>query len=332
MTYQLGANVENLTLTGTANLNGTGNELDNVLVGNSGLNRLTGGAGNDTYVVGMGDTVVEVLGGGIDTIQTHLTWTLGSNLENLTLTGTDNINGIGNSLNNVLIGNIGANLLDGGSGHDRLDGREGNDVLLGGSGNDQLIGGLGNDALNAGSGHDLLEGGDGTDVLDGGSGDDQLNAGSGNDLLLGGSGADLLTGGTGNDLLIGGSGNDRYLFARGDGQDTLIEQDPFPSNQDWLQFGPTIDPLDLVLSRQADDLRIALYGTSDQVTIQNWYDGAANQTEVIQAGNGQQLLNSQVDQLIQAMAGLTSQTGLSWEEAVAQRPEDVQAILAASWS
>jgi Ca2+-binding RTX toxin-like protein len=276
--------------------------------------------------------VVEGLGGGIDTIQTHVTWTLGSNLENLTLTGTGNMNGIGNSLNNVLIGNAGTNLLDAGSGHDRLDGGEGNDLLLGGSGNDQLAGELGSDALNAGSGHDFLDGGDGTDVLDGGSGDDQLYGGSGDDVLLAGSGADRLTGGAGNDLLIGGSGNDRYLFSHGDGQDTLIERDPFPSNQDSLQFGVTIDPLDLVLSRQADHLRIALYGTSDQVTIENWYNGTANQTELIQAGNGQQLLNSQVDQLIQAMAGFTSQTGLSWEEAVAQRPEDVQAILAANWS
>jgi Ca2+-binding RTX toxin-like protein len=296
------------------------------------LNRLIGGAGNDTYVIGAGDTVVESAGGGIDTIQTHLTWTLGSNLEHLTLTGTGNSNGIGNSLNNLMIGNAGANLLDGGSGQDRLEGGEGNDVLLGGSGNDQLVGGLGHDALNAGSGHDLLEGGDGIDVLDGGSGDDQLNGSSGDDLLLAGSGSDQLTGGTGNDLLIGGSGNDRYLFSRGDGQDTMIEQDPFPSNQDSLQFGAAIDPLDLVLSRQADDLRIALYGTSDQVTIQDWYSGTANQTELIQAGNGQQLLSNQVDQLIQAMAGFTSQTGLSWEEAVAQRPDDVQAILAANWS
>ncbi|MGE3154314.1 MAG: calcium-binding protein [Nitrospiraceae bacterium] len=330
VSYSLGANVENLTLAGTADLTGTGNELDNLLVGNSGRNRLTGGTGNDTYVVGMGDTVIESAGGGIDTIQTNVTWTLGSNLENLTLTGTGNINGHGNSLNNLIIGNAGMNWLDGGSGQDRLEGGEGHDLLLGGSGHDQLLGGLGNDALTAGSGHDLLDGGDGTDMLDGGSGDDQLSGGADDDLLLAGSGADQLAGGTGNDLLIGGSGHDDYLFARGDGQDRLIEDGG--SGQDTVRFGATIDPLDLVLSRQADDLRIALYGTSDQITIHNWYDGTSNQTELIVAGNGQQLLNNQVDQLIQAMAGFTSQTGLSWEAAVAQRPEDVQAILAASWS
>ena len=101
ITYTLGANVENLTLTGTANLNGTGNALDNILTGNSGANVLTGGAGNDTYLVGAGDSVSESLNSGTDTVQSAVTWTLGSNVENLTLTGTANLNGTGSSANNV---------------------------------------------------------------------------------------------------------------------------------------------------------------------------------------------------------------------------------------
>ncbi|MEO7861006.1 MAG: furin, partial [Nitrospirales bacterium] len=92
LTYTLGSNVENLTLTGTANLNGTGNTLNNVLTGNSGANVLTGGAGNDTYVVDSLDTIVEASNGGTDTVQTAQTYTLGTNLENLTLTGMAAIN------------------------------------------------------------------------------------------------------------------------------------------------------------------------------------------------------------------------------------------------
>ena len=130
ITYTLGANVENLTLTGTANLNGTGNALDNILIGNGGINVLTGGAGNDTYVVGAGDTVAESLNGGTDTVQSSVTWTFGSNVENLTLTGTANINGTGSSANNVLIGNSGNNTLDSGSGNDTVDGGDGNDTCL----------------------------------------------------------------------------------------------------------------------------------------------------------------------------------------------------------
>ena len=331
ITYTLGANVENLTLTGTANLNGTGNALDNILTGNSGTNVLTGGAGNDTYIVGTGDTVVENAGGGTDTVQSAVAWTLSLNVENLTLTGTANVNGTGSSANNVLIGNSGNNALDGGSGNDTVDGGDGSDSLLGGSGDDTLLGGLGNDTLNAGSGHDVLNGGDGTDTLDGGAGDDQLLGGAGNDALTGGSGADQFTGGTGNDTMTGGSGNDLYTFLRGDGQDTIIDSDPFPGNQDRASFGATINPLDLVLSRQVNDLRLTIHGSSDQITVQNWYLGTNNQIETIQAGNGQTLLNAQVNQLIQAMAGFSAQTGLTWDQGIDQQPAQVQTVLAASW-
>ena len=114
ITYTLGSNVEKLTFTGTSPIKGTGNSLDNILTGNSAANVLTGGGGNDTYFVGAGDTVVENLNGGTDTVQSAVTWTLGRNVEHLTLTGTANINGTGNVLNNALAGNSGANTLDGG--------------------------------------------------------------------------------------------------------------------------------------------------------------------------------------------------------------------------
>ncbi len=68
------------------------------------------------------------------------------------------------------------------------------------------------------------------------------------------------------------------------------------------------------------------------MTIQNWYSAPTTaQVETIQAGNGQTLLSTQVDQLIQAMAGFTQQTGLTWDQAIDQRPQDVQTVLAASW-
>ena len=105
VTYTLAANVENLTLTGTAAINGTGNALDNILTGNSAANMLTGGLGNDTYVVGAGDIVVENAGEGTDTVQSSVTLTLAANVENLTLTGSTAINGTGNTLDNVLAGN-----------------------------------------------------------------------------------------------------------------------------------------------------------------------------------------------------------------------------------
>ena len=131
----------------------------------------------------------------------------------------------------------------------------------------------------------------------------------------------------------GGSGNDLYNFSRGDGQDTISDSDPFSGNQDRALFGVTINPLDLVISRQANDLRLTIHGSSDQITVQNWYLGTTNRIETMQAGNGQTLLSTQVDQLIQAMAGFTAQTGLTWDQGIDQQPgAGVQStILAASW-
>jgi Ca2+-binding RTX toxin-like protein len=191
VTYILGANVENLTLVGTAGLSGTGNDLNNriygnsgdnvlnglggndliyggagndalnggdgddVLDGGSGTNTLTGGAGNDTYAVrSLYDSVIEGVGAGTDQVNATMTYTLGTNVENLALFGTDNIDGFGNGLQNVMIGNSGNNAMSGGGGNDLLTGNAGNDVLFGGSGDDTAFGGTGDDTLTGGDGAD----------------------------------------------------------------------------------------------------------------------------------------------------------------------------------
>src|SRR5678809_136520 len=103
---------------------------NNILTGNSVANVLTGGVGDDTYVVGTGDTVVEAANGGIDTGQSAVSYTLGANVENLILTGTDAINGTGNELNNSLTGNSAANVLTGGTGADTMVGGAGDDTYV----------------------------------------------------------------------------------------------------------------------------------------------------------------------------------------------------------
>ena len=147
--YTLSANVENLTLSGITNLNGTGNELNNTLTGNAGINTLIGlagndrldgkagadtligGLGNDTYTVdNIGDVVTENLNEGTDAVTAALDYTLGANLENLTLSGTANLNGTGNALNNTLTGNTGNNILNGGAGVDTLAGKGGADTFV----------------------------------------------------------------------------------------------------------------------------------------------------------------------------------------------------------
>ncbi|MDB9469060.1 phytase, partial [Dolichospermum circinale] len=161
----LAPGVENLTLTGTANINGTGNNNNNTITGNSGDNTLNGGTGKDTLIGGAGndtyiidnilDVVTEALNGGTDLIQSSVTYTLSDHVENLTLAvGNTAINGTGNSLNNTITGNSGNNTLNGRTGADTLIGGAGNDTLLGDTGNDTLIGGAGNDSLVGGIGND----------------------------------------------------------------------------------------------------------------------------------------------------------------------------------
>jgi hypothetical protein len=72
---------------------------------------------------------------------------------------------------------------------------------------------------------------------------------------------------------------DRIAFSRGDGQDTINDSDPFPGSQDRASFGATINPLDLVISRQANNLRLTIHGLSDQIMVQNWYTNTSNRTE-----------------------------------------------------
>ncbi|PPJ49266.1 calcium-binding protein [Rhizobium sp. KAs_5_22] len=153
----LGDNFENLTLLGAGNLNGTGNGLANIMTGNSGNNILNGRggadtmrglAGNDTYMVdSVADVVVETVGNGTDTVQAAVNWTLGDNVENLTLLGAGNINGVGNALNNLLTGNSGNNILNGAGGNDTINGGAGIDRLFGNVGNDTLTGGTGADTF-----------------------------------------------------------------------------------------------------------------------------------------------------------------------------------------
>jgi Ca2+-binding RTX toxin-like protein len=161
ITHTLTANVENLVLSGTAAINGTGNGGANLLTGNAGNNVLSGGtgadtmlggAGNDSYVVdNAGDRVFEttttsnaVNAGGVDTVSSSISFSLAANtgvsfVENLTLTGASAINGTGNALNNALTGNSAINTLSGGAGNDTLNGLGGADQLLGGAGNDTYI-------------------------------------------------------------------------------------------------------------------------------------------------------------------------------------------------
>jgi Ca2+-binding RTX toxin-like protein len=185
--YTLGFGIEGLGLSGSANINGTGNgknnhiqgnnannvlsgmDGDDVIYGNLGNDLLDGGTGaddmngefgNDTYIVdNVGDSTYEgsnTVQDGVDTVKASVTYGLSPNIENLTLTGSAAINGFGNGERNVITGNSAANQLLGLDGNDHLHGNGGNDLLFGGNGNDLLIGDAGADFLTGGLGADIF--------------------------------------------------------------------------------------------------------------------------------------------------------------------------------
>ncbi len=231
VSYALSANVEDLTLTGFASTNATGNALDNRITGNRGNNVLDGGAGadvmmgglgNDTYVVdNLGDQTLESAGEGVDTVQASLTWTLGENIENLILTGAADIDATGNALDNVLIGNGGVNRLDGGLGADTMAGGAGDDTYIVDNAGDTVIeqADEGIDTVLAGVSHALAANVENL-VLTGMGNTDA----TGNELdnrLTGNAGDNLLDGGLGADVMAGGLGNDRYIVDNAG--DTVVE-------------------------------------------------------------------------------------------------------------
>lgn len=340
ITYVLGTEVENLTLIGSTAIHGTGTSLNNVLMGSSAVNTLTGldgndrldggagadtlvgGLGNDIYVVDHeGDIVTENLNEGTDLVQSTVSYTLAANIENLTLTGTTAINGVGNALNNRLTGNSAQNVLTGGAGNDTyVVSTEDIVIEFANEGTDTVQGDV-SWTLGANLENLTLTG---TTAID-------ATGNMLNNRLTGNNVDNRLAGGTGNDTMRGGLGNDTYRIDRGEGRDVIVENDDTIGNSDRLQYGGTLNPLDLVISRQVNDLRLAVHGSTDQVTIKDWYLSTNHHIETVQAGNGTLLLSTQVDQLIQAMASFSQQSGLTWDQAIDQRPQDVQAILAASW-
>jgi Ca2+-binding RTX toxin-like protein len=150
LSASIAANVEILTLLGTANLNATGldgkadrlngNSGNNVIDGKQGIDTMAGGAGNDIYVANStSDIVIELAAGGYDIIYAGSSFTIAANVERLILTGSLNINALGTAGNDDLIGNTGNNILSGLGGNDVLRGAFGNDRMIGGTGIDTFV-------------------------------------------------------------------------------------------------------------------------------------------------------------------------------------------------
>jgi serralysin len=221
-------------------INGTPS--NDILIGTSGRDQISGNGGDDLIDPGTGLNDFIDGGPGIDTLLVNYSNLISDasfsfvNIENLSvLGGSGNDNFVFNDTIDTLDGGDGNDTLDAGAlddklfgrnGDDKLFGGDGNDGLDGGDGNDYMIGGKGNNTLFGRAGNDVLATDDGNDFLDGGDGDDTLNAYLGNDFLVGGSGNDILIGNWGNDTISGGAGADQFQFFIDEishGVDTILD-------------------------------------------------------------------------------------------------------------
>ena len=224
VTYSLGAEQENLILIGLAAIDATGNSGNNIITGNAAYNTLDGGAGNDTLVGGAGDdtyivdsasdVITEGSNAGADTVRSSASYVLALNVEQLVLTGSNNLDGTGNALSNSLTGNVGNNVLVGKAGADVMTGGDGNDTYAVDNLGDVVVefSGLtsGTDVVTSSLSYAL--GANLENLVLGGTGSINATGNDANNVITGNRGNNVLDGGAGVDTLAGGAGNDTYII------------------------------------------------------------------------------------------------------------------------
>jgi Ca2+-binding RTX toxin-like protein len=267
---------------------------DDTLDGGAGADTLSGGYGNNLYRFGRGDgadviaawdetatkrNVLELKAGVAQAdlrgarVGSDLVLSIAGTADSVTLQSFFDsaawrpVQEVRLSTGTVISADTLARLTFGGSASaDRMDGTALADVMTGLGGNDTLLGNAGNDRLDGGADNDTLFGGEGADSLLGGLGNDSLAGDAGDDTLDGGAGADTLN---------GGSGNNTYRFGRGDGADVIEAYDSTPTKRNVLELKAGVAQADLRGVRVGYDLVLSIAGTTDSVTLRNYFDSTS---------------------------------------------------------
>lgn len=307
-------------------LNGGGG--DDTLVAQGAGDSLIGGAGTDTYIVGKGCLGTNVQADALDTIQLEFTRAQMA-IQRISASGSVTVNLGGTATAPEASFSIGSP-----TGIDALKLKFSDGTFM--SWKDVMVEATKplpptNLTLTGTASADKLQGKDGNDSLSGLAGNDSLTGAAGNDSLLGGLGHDTLVGGTGNDTLVGDKGNDTYLFARGDGKDLIVDKDSTLFNSDLLKFSDAKSS-QLWFTRSGNSLDVAIIGTQDKVTIQDWFVSANNRVEKFVAGSdGKALSATKVNALVSAMSGFTNQAMASTDLG-SNVPTTVTKLMASSWA
>ncbi|MEE3732363.1 S8 family serine peptidase [Mannheimia haemolytica] len=312
-----------------------GNAIGNLIDGRSGADSMSGEFGDDTYIVdNVGDKVLEIKDGGYDIVKSSVSYALSNYVEEIQLMGNASINATGNSENNRLVGNSGNNRLDGKAGFDTMIGGLGNDTYIVDSHLDKVIEktNQGIDTVISSVSYTLPENVENVELVSkshisatGNDTNNTLKGNSGNNRLIGYGGNDSLNGMGGNDFLMGGLGNDTYHFNRGDGMDTIYDE----QGNDTLRF-TNINHNQLWFRKLNVDLEVSVIGTQDKVVISDWY-GKNYKVENFVAANNKSLNHTSVDKLVSAMAAFSPPSAgqISLPQAVNTKLEP---ILAANWT
>ena len=267
-----------------------------VINGGTGADLLQGLGGDDTYYVNhSGDFIDERGNGGNDTVYTKVNYTVADNVENVRLAAAGlTVTGSAYNNNVFFVDTAGGNVLDGGGAGNTLN------YINASAGVTVAFAPVGA-ALAARPGVDVVAN---FNAVIGSKFDDVLVGNEIKNILAGGLGNDTLQGGKGDDILAGAAGNDTYVFARGDGADIINEPNEAGS-RDVVFFLAGVSAEQLWFRQVGTNLEVSTIGTTDKITVNGWYAAAGASIEQFRMADGRVLLGSQVQNLVQAMAGLT---------------------------